>query len=303
MHGLKCVMDHMHELGFGYAIAKSRGLFNKTCAYGMTFREWLFDKRGTTPEERTLKDFFRSVVAKTPTFEDAPDEFVGACDFDMFFGGRQIYPDSDGQIPAFLVSLKNALPSVALETGEFSGKRNFPVTIREMNELGELSSHEEQLAVASDADGVDSFRGGMTERIVGELTSGRAVIDAQRDLWPNMSFSQEALEQLETFDVKNGLLVGSLIRLYGAFTRCIKSRTRDLPGEYGSRKTIVMTESETVQNQFEETRTFRWSDCKRLCLPHLRINLQYRIHFLPDFASGKLFIGYIGPHLPTGKFR
>lgn len=303
MRGLKDVMARMREIGFAYVAVKSRGVYFRRCVCGMTLREWLFEKGVASPEERTLKEFFRAVISKTPVFEDAPDEFAGICDFDMFFNGRRIYPNPDGEIPAFLVSLKNQLPTVALHTGEFSGKRDMVVGVQELDEFGDLQMHDEALAVVSDVAGAESFRGQSVERIVRELTTGRAVIDVQSELWPDMSFSHEALEQLERFDVKSGLLVGALIKLYGAFTKCVKSRSRDIQREFGSRKSLIMTESETVQNQFAETRTFHWSDGIRLCLPHLRINLQYRIHFLPDFDSGKLYVGYVGPHLPTGKFH
>ena len=303
MRGLKNVMARMHEIGFAYASVKSRGIYGRRCTCGMTLREWLFERGVASPEERTLKDFFRTVISKTPVFEDTPDEFVGMCDFDMFFNGNRIYPNQEAEIPAFLVSLKNQLPSVALDGGAFSGRRDVAVGIHELDELGNLQSHDEVLTVVSDVAGAESFRGKSVERIVRELTTGRAVIDAQSDLWPDMSFSDEALEQLEQFDVKNCLLVGALIKLYAAFVKCVKSGVRDLQREFGSRKSLIMTESETVQNQFAETRTFHWSDGSRLCLPHLRINLQYRIHFLPDFDSGKLYVGYVGPHLPTGKFR
>lgn len=303
MRGLKRVMDDMHELGFSYAVAKSRGIYDRRCVGGRTLREWLLDKNATDPEERTLRTFFRTVLTKTPAFEDVPDEFTGTCDFDLFFGGRQIWPGPNAEIPAFLVSLQNTLPSVALNTGAFSGKRNLAVEIQELDERGNLTHCSETLAVATDSAGVESLRGTITERLVRELTTGRAILEAQRDLWPAISFSVEAREQLERIDVRTDLLVGSLMRLHTAFTRCVLSGTTALQNEYGSRKSIIMTESETVKNMHMKTRTFHWSDGSRVCLPHVRLNLQYRIHFLPDFSTRTLFVGYIGPHLPTGKYR
>ena len=301
MRALKGVMARMHEIGFAFVAVKSRSIYGRHCVGNMSFREWLFS-RGTSPEERTLKEFFRTVMSKTPDFEELPDEYVGTCDFDLLFGGQRLYPNPNGEIPAFLVSFKNALPSVVLDVGEFSGKRIVSIEIHEMDELCDLLFREESLPVVSDVLGAESFRGQSVGRIVQELDSGHSILNAKKDLWPNMSFSDEALEQLERFDARIDLLVGVQIKLYSAFTRCVESGTRDLQREYGSRKSLVMSESETVQNQFAETRRFHWPDCSRLCFPHIRLNLQYRIHFLPDYVSRKLFVGYIGPHLPTGKY-
>ena len=63
-------------------------------------------------------------------------------------------------------------------------------------------------------------------------------------------------------------------------------------------------ESESTMNQFSNRRNFLFKGRNYNCEWHLKLNTDnIRIHFFPDFANGKAYVGYIGPHLPTRKYR
>ncbi len=299
MQELKCVMDAMNRIGFSYAVAKSHGIYERVCYSGTTFRKWLFDKNALNSQERMLKGFFKIAMSKTPAFEEAPDSFVGYCDFDLFFEGEQIYGGGSTYIPAFLLSYLNRLPSIALNVGRFSMGGGFLLEKHELLESGEIDIRQEAVDVVATGAGAELFSDPVTQRIVKEVHSGQAILDVCENLWPYLSFSDEVIAQLPAFDVANGHLVGDLIRLHSAFEICLNGGSRDLRKEYGSTKSLIMDESDSTKHQYPNSRTFHWNGVRRDCWPHLRLNIKERMHFLPDFDAKKLYIGYVGPHLPT----
>ena len=296
---LKRVMDAMHRIGFSYIVAKSRGIYERVCYSNVTFRSWLFDKNVLNPEEKTLKDFFKSTMIKTPAFEDDPDLFVGCCDFDLFFERVRIYGGGSTDIPAFLVSYLNCLPSIVLKVGRFSEGSEFLLEKHELLECGEIDMRYESVNVVSTETEAVSLRNSVTERIVTEIHSGQIILDVCEDLWPNLSFSDEVMASLPVFDVVSGHLIGDLIRLHSAFVSCLNKGSRDLRKEFGSTKSLIMNESDSTRHQYPDSRTFHWNGERRDCWPHLRMNRKNRMHFLPDYDARRLYVGYIGPHLPT----
>jgi hypothetical protein len=78
-----------------------------------------------------------------------------------------------------------------------------------------------------------------------------------------------------------------------------------------SKSNVALQESEATQNdpRLANLRIFAVPediapDGKAHMFPHLKIGQRLRVHFLDAVASnGKIFVGYIGPHLPTQLFR
>ena len=296
---LKGVMDAMHRIGFSYLIGKSSSIYEKDCYPGVKFRNWLAGKVRLTPEERTLKDFIMWAISKTPAFEESPEYFVGSCEYDLFFGGVQIYNPVGCVIPAFLVSYCNELPSVALASGVFSKGNSFIITKHELNEDCMVRETFESVSACTTINGVEAFRDTLQARIVDLVCSGRAILDVCKELWPHMSFSDEVERALPTMDVGNGLIVNCLLKLHAAFNKCLDAGCRDFRSAYETTKSLAMDESDSTRQAYPDSRTFHWKGRSRDCWAHLRINRKFRIHFIPDFVDEKLYIGYIGPHLPT----
>ena len=296
---LKGVMDAMRRIGFSYLIGKSNSIYEKTCYPGVKFRNWLAGKVCFTPEEKTLRDFIMGAITKTPAFEETPEYFVGNCEYDLFFGGVQIYNPASYGIPAFLVSYCNALPSIALASGVFSEGDSFIVTKHELNEDCMVREKPEPVSVCTTPNSVEAFRDTLQARIVEGVRSGRTILDVCKELWPYMSFSDEVERALPTMDVGNGLIVNCLLKLHSAFVKCLDSGCRDFRNACETTKSLAMDESDSTRRAYPDSRTFHWQGRRRDCWPHFRINRKFRIHFIPDFEDLKLYIGYIGPHLPT----
>jgi hypothetical protein len=67
----------------------------------------------------------------------------------------------------------------------------------------------------------------------------------------------------------------------------------------------VSGESETVRNnpEMRSKREFYLPNAeKKFFENHIKLN-GIRIHFYPNTNNKKIYIGYIGKHLPTKKFR
>ena len=63
-------------------------------------------------------------------------------------------------------------------------------------------------------------------------------------------------------------------------------------------------ESESTRNQFSSAREFLIHGREYDCEWHLKIIADnIRIHFFPDFENRKVYVGYIGRHLPTSQYR
>lgn len=140
----------------------------------------------------------------------------------------------------------------------------------------------------------------------------RAVAEEMRDLWenredyfPSLVFCGDTEQNLSSSQVLGGIsrVVEKLRRLnnYAAEWTDGGFSIEDLAG-LGVK--VSMESKSTMENlRLKSQRRFRLPDGTRAVFePHIKAG-DLRFHFYADEESHTVYVGYIGPHLPTSNFR
>ena len=290
------VIERMRYYGFAQQVGCSRRMLERPCYAGITFHRWLMDKRIANVEERKLQVHFRNMISKMPRFEEGYAGLAEEPPFDLYWNERRLYINQERVIPAFLVSICFKVPSVAFEVGAFRHACEFQ--LRREFVCGEDVVSEGDVAVAISK---ESDLAALDKSFVDELRSaifdgGQLLIHAHEFL-PCVSFSEEAIQELPRADLQGFPVVSELIMLQRRFMECAGGES-EFWCKYGRLNTYASDESETTHNLYPLSRRFTWADAKRDCWPHLKLGKRFRISFKLDFSTRKIYVGYIGPHLP-----
>jgi len=135
------------------------------------------------------------------------------------------------------------------------------------------------------------------------ISSGQDLWDNKNLLFPNLEFCDSVKDQLiedsQRFHIQQILIRLQRMNLYFG----------DDDMDYNPQKLgyKARTESETVQQdpELKKERLFRMPDgTSKYFFDHLGFTGKYcgRIHFWPDKANKRCYIGYIGKHLKTKRF-
>ncbi|MCM3078537.1 hypothetical protein [Brevibacillus invocatus] len=167
----------------------------------------------------------------------------------------------------------------------------------------EALSTETELDNIYSSDQVALLQDEVIEHTFQHISSGQDLWDNKAILFPYLEFCDSVKDQLiedsQGFHIKQVLL--KLQRMNAYFG---DDDTQYDPQKLGMK---ARTESESVQQDPElmKQRLFRMPDGKtRYFFDHIGFTGNYcgRIHFLPDKANKKCYIGYIGKHLKTKRF-
>lgn len=173
-----------------------------------------------------------------------------------------------------------------------------------LNSEGGLLEKDCDLANINSILSVEKILSTYREEVFDGITSGQDLWDAREELFPNLILCGDVKEQLykdsEMFHIN--AVIKKLKRLQEYFSNC--SSIYD-PKELGL---DARTESDTVKTDpsLSSLRLFRTPNGEeKYFFDHIGFNGKYsggRIYFHPDNANQRCYIGYIGRHLPTGKF-
>ena len=291
MLGVQRAMQHY---GYGCGFAYSRSVMLLTAFNGSAFSDWLSYADCRSSHERELIRLVSGMLDKGCVLED-----IGIrTDDDIYFDRMRIYGGGTTSVPGFVASYIWQLPSIALCAGIFCGRSDFNLEREFLHVDGTIHKEPVCLKAFSDIEVVDQMRDELMSRLVDDIHNGSGLISAIREIMPYLSLSKGVADILPTISFKQFPIVREFLRLHEVFERCIAKRTSDFFGEYGSLKSIAMSESDSKMSEHPNCRDFRWEDgIVRKCEPHVKVGNGCRIHFLPAFSEEKLYIGYVGPHL------
>ncbi|HLP87954.1 MAG TPA: hypothetical protein VK184_05025 [Nostocaceae cyanobacterium] len=139
------------------------------------------------------------------------------------------------------------------------------------------------------------------EHTLQAISDGKDLWDRRKELFPDLEFCDNVRKQLS--DIRAGQLeLQPVIKSLREFQRCCQNWTS---GAFSVENCAldVSGESEPTLNKYSRERTFLCpDDQERLFELHIKLKFcNWRIHFFP-VQPGKVYIGYIGRHLPTVKY-
>lgn len=258
--------------------------------YGI--QEWLNDKN--VPKKS--KDFVRSVYANR--CERINKENYALSEFMVHVGERKL--SGIGCLVAFELCGKviSLLTHQAWREYILNGIHTVlgPETDNEV-------CTETQLENISELNHVACIQSEIIEIAFQNISSGQDLWDNRNLLFPNLEFCDSVKDQLiedsQRFHIQQILIRLQRMNLYFG----------DDDIDYNPQKLgfKARTESETVQQdpELKKERLFRMPDgTSKYFFDHLGFTGKYcgRIHFWPDKANKKCYIGYIGKHLKTKRY-
>lgn len=291
------VIGRMRYYGFALQVGCSRRMLERPCYEGVSFFRWLTDKGVSDAEERSLQAYFRNLIAKVPRFEEGYAGLVEEPSFDLYWSGRRLYMNPERTIPAFLVAISFKVPSVAFDAGIFHESCQFSLR-REFARGDTLDSEDETSVAISKKSDLEAFDRSFGLELQMSVLDGGHLLAHSGEFLPHVCFSQEAVRELPTADLRRYPVVSELITLQKRFVEC-EGGESEFWSKYGRCRTYASDESETTHHHYPLSRRFTWPDGKRDCWPHLKLGKKFRISFSLDFAQKKIYVGYVGPHLPV----
>ena len=288
----------MRTYGFSVQIGCSSALMGRICYESMSFYDWLRLPNGANAEENSARKTLRGLITKTPRLEEGYPDLCEGLDFDLLWKGNQIYVNPMRTLPAFVVARCFGLPTVSLGVGDFANKFIHEVVIQELKD-GEICERVEDVRSFSNVGQIETCDGYLGDLIQHTVVDECRFSKVRAEMLPDLIFSHEVEAALSQHKVRFRTVpvLAALMRLQRAIE---KTHDQNLCFEdaYGRLNSLAMSESETVRRSIPDTRQFTWDDGRRTCFPHVKIGNKFRIHFLPDMMAGKVYVGYMGNHLP-----
>ena len=292
------VVGKLRMYGFSAQLGCSSAIFSRICYGDVTFLEWLRMPNGTDVEESEARKYIRLAISKAPRLEEGYASFYERPDFDILWRDKLIYVNLEKTLPAFVVAYCFQLPTVALCSAAFKGSSSHRIVVRELE--GDVTQdYPKDVCSFANIVQIEYSDGMLKDLIRHAVVDADGFLKVKAEMFPNLVFSHEveaALAQ-HRIDFHSIPVVLRLMRLQCAIQR-MNMENVDFEDAYGRIGSLAMNESKSVRQKIPDTRRFMWDDGHRVCFPHVKIGNTFRIHFLPDKTAGKVYVGYMGHHLP-----
>jgi hypothetical protein len=191
--------------------------------------------------------------------------------------------------------------AVSLASNSIWDEWLIPLNCAELTTDGDISYSDEVVHHASAPLHVEQNATWIQQRLRGDLHSGRELWDRREEVLPSLEFCPGVQTQLETLAPE---LLSAVVRHLSALQTYCSTWTSGGFNKDAIPLTISV-ESESTLARFGAERTFVCHDgIPRTFSLHTKGTPgPFRIYLLAEAQPGKLTIGYIGPHLPTARFK
>ena len=259
---------------------------------GYQIYQWRTDRA----VDRDERSFLRSLQDKTYT--PLPDVVDASVEI-KYLGSRAIGLEYASSCKALAVSFQSE---------EQWNCDLLKLSVTELNENGDLCTKTVDVFHASSKQHALNH----TSWIVGQsrvnIVSGSDLWERRNELLPNLEFCEETAKQLIALQSGNVMLRPVIKRLFELEDYCKNWNTGAFsPGDLPCSTT---PESQVTLNQYGRERTFMCPDGQeRIFSWHVRLTpMAWRVYLIPIAPNslnptGKMIIGYVGPHLSTTQFH
>jgi len=253
------------------------------------WQDWYNENKNKALLKTQIQSFL-SLKTKSPIFSN---EDI-ASDLQLFEVKLSNYSD---ELPILRAAVWYNYPIVSYPTKEPWNKNPVVVNVVRLNEYGQNESIEE-IVNYFDSNKIDenSLRVSQQESII----SGQELLKRKDELFPNLYFCGDTQFQLKNWSlgklileqVKNSL---SILSECSGELRCLRDKGLNVSGE-----------SQSVANNPEmrsEREFYLPNGKKEFFENHIKLGNGIRIHFYQNADDKKIYVGYIGKHLPTKKWK
>lgn len=285
------------KAGASRTLRTHRELNDELLATDYPVSRWRNDREVDREEQR----LFRSLSSKAPFLVDLPDKEKETFGIECSCDGET----ANGFGVAWLLEL---YPLSLLSSPRWDSSQ-VDLVVAEFDADGEVVQEIVSLAHASRPEHISLHRSWFDNRLAlarnhvfQEMTSSRELWDRREQLFARLRFCDEVERQLEDIDREAQMLRPVLKRLFEFEQYCAKWESG--PFDPDSLPSLVSPESRATLDLFGSERIFRYMGQARQFSWHARLTPgTWRIYFEPDMTDHVFYIGYIGKHLPTVKYR
>ena len=236
--------------------------------------------------------YFKVLTAQYPPLKDLPVIENKILSQDFFYMGDR----ATGLGVAFLLE---GLSISFLSEPEWDRSKIEGIDMQWLEDDGSLVSELIQVNHASRPQHIDETAEWIKKRLRPGIQSGEDLWNRKEELFPSLTFCENIGKEIGSLSSGNPLLRQVAKRLFEIEDYCREWETGPFdPNAFPFKAT---GESEATMNKYEKERTF-------YCPGNLVITFKWhgritpgawRIYFEPEKHPGNIYIGYIGPKLPS----
>jgi hypothetical protein len=301
------VLQALDRLGAPRVLRSVRDAPDRELREGGGLRRWCFDRQ--TP--RDAGRFVAQRLSKAP-FLDGPDGLFAQAE-----GDRAVRPSVAG-VPSLAAGHVALTDSVLVMLQGTTWRPHKPITVR-LEVLTEVDEWTDEVTVdaADCAKEVDAIAASITRKTDAALSNGQALLDRLPELFPSLVLGGRAAIQLAALTGAEPFFP-QVLRHLRALERAAERWTRGVP--YSPEGVTYSVESEATLKDgslgpLRDFPTPPGFDSDRWTL-HTKLTggngarMFYKTQEFEPIEPGELperrvriAVGYVGPHLPTARFR
>lgn len=279
------------------ALRVNEGFFNLELVPDYKIADWTRNReidRELTQRIRSAATAYDELTDGRQTIEDKE------LSFDFRYQGER----ADGL--GYAILLESI--AVSLDTESCWQTHEIEVEVEELREVEDdlkIVSTTERSKHASHPDHLDNHRDWVqTERYATGIQNGINLLSKLNDWFPDLVFIAHVQEQIKGLNGGTPQLRQIVCRLFELNNYC---QSWNSGGFDKTKLRNVSPEGKTVRADADlrNKRVFKLPDGREEFFEwHLRLTPDaWRLYFLPDAVNRRFYIGYVGPHLPTKKYK
>ena len=250
------------------------------------WKNWLADSR----VERELRQFFRSLATKAPFLRDDRDTEAVWADIDCLCDGKAALGLKAAYVADGL--------ALSLSSGPEWDRHLIDCEVHEIVD-DDVSCRSESVPHASSPGHVENHTDWFQKRIQTTVADGRELWRHSSDFFPCLLCCSAVEDQMANLPANSLASIVRGLSCLNVFCADWQSGAFQ-PDDIGC---SVSPEKGTTLAMYGAERTFSCPDGEaRVFSWHAKVG-QWRIYFDPAPGPGRLFVSYVGKHLPTAKFR
>ena len=260
-------------------------------ADGYSFSDW------KSKADRTEVDFFLSLATRTPIY----DEQAERENHELFFLQRQAFfeeKEARGLCAAFSL---NGI-AVSLDTEEKWRRSRLEIVIQKIKEDGELEEQQESIHHAADTEHLNKLKQIFLAQTLPPSETGQELAEKIGVYFSMLIFGQDCLDQIE--QIGGGKVFSQIFHRLQALNQYAEKRPNGVFDIQAPEIGRASDESDSIKQDpyLAQLRVFRDPEgIERACFFHLKLGQGRRIHFFPLEGEKRIFVGYVGKHLPTSS--
>ncbi len=292
-----------HARRYGIKVLRvRRGFFEMVLVPSYTIRDWATDKR----IDRELKRRIQSAATAYDELEyDIPEDIQDAETKKLGFDFK--YDGATAEGLGFASLLESI--AVSLDNEECWRQSEINVDIEEIVELEDdikIVPSSRSIKHASHPNHLDIHRDWVQlERFATGVQNGIYVLSKTEDWFPNLIFLDSTKTQVEEMVAGTPQLRQVVNKLFELENYCREWTIGGFDKDRLASKATPESASVRSDSRLRSMRIFRLPNGNDEFFEwHLRLTPdEWRLFFLPDPATRKIYVGYIGRKLPTRKYR